>query len=448
MDSKRNPPFTAREVALTVLSDVDSGPTNDVFSLTFEQSSLSIQDRQLATELIQGTLRHRGIIDFYLSRWFQGDFQHANSNLKNLLRLGLYQLLYLDRIPDHAAVNSSVELAKRHLGPKPAKLVNAVLRRAIREKDALPELKVRNKVEALAISTSHPLWLFRKWVSRFGLDNAEALCQANNRLPSLWLRWNPLKTNRELFLKLLQESKVEAVVTKISSGHVLIQGKLNLQTWQPFWDGVCTVQDVSAGLPVQLLDPQPGELILDFCAAPGGKTTQIAETIGDHGTVIAQDVSLQRIYKVKENINRLNLNSIHCMVGNGVGLKRQLFGRILLDVPCSGLGVLQRRPDIRWRRKPKDIQILKRLQRNILEQAIQLIKPNGVIVYSTCTIEPEENAELIDRFLQDHPTWQRDDAGKWIDHNVVNSKGEIETYPHIHNMDGSYAVRLIPKSTS
>jgi 16S rRNA (cytosine967-C5)-methyltransferase len=448
MDSKRNPPLSAREVALTVLSDVDNGPTDDIFSLTFEHSSLSTRDRQLATELVQGTLRHRGIIDYYLKHWFKGDFQHAKLELKNILRLGLYQLLYLDRIPDHAAVNSSVELAKYHLGSKPANLVNAVLRRAIREKDELPELKVRSRIDALAISTSHPLWLVRKWVSRFGWDGAEALCLANNQLPSLWLRWNPLKTNRESFLELLQKSNVEAVPSNISSNHVLIRGKLNLQTWQPFWDGFCTVQDASAGLPVQLLDPKPGETILDFCAAPGGKTTQIAETIGDRGTVLAQDISLERIIKVEENINRLNLNSIHFEVGNGTGLKGKQFDRILLDVPCSGLGVLQRRPDIRWRRKPKDIQTLNRLQRHILEQAIKLTKPNGVIVYSTCTIEPEENIELIDQFLQDHKSWQRDDAGKWFDHSLVNPQGEIETYPHIHNMDGSYAVRLILKSTS
>jgi 16S rRNA (cytosine967-C5)-methyltransferase len=448
MDSTKNPPASAREVALTVLSTMDSGHTDEIFSLTCERSSLSARDRQLSTELVQGTLRHRGIIDFYLEHWFQGDFHRAKSELKNILRLGLHQLLYLDRIPDHAAVNSSVELAKHHLGPKPAKLVNAVLRRAIREKDALPELKIRNRAETLAISTSHPLWLIRRWVSRFGWDGAEALCQNNNLLPSLWLRWNPLKTNRESFLKLLQESKVEAIPSEVSPSHVLLQGRLSLQDWLPLQDGYCTVQDISAGLPVQLLDPQPGELILDFCAAPGGKTTQIAETMGDDGLVIAQDVSFGRISLVSENISRLNLKSIRRAVGNGTGLKERLFDRILLDVPCSGLGVLQRRPDIRWRRKPRDIQTLNKLQRNILEQAIHLIKPNGVIVYSTCTIEPEENSELIDRFLSDYPSWQRDDANIWVDQSVVNPKGDVETYPHIHNMDGSYAVRLIPKSTA
>ena len=446
MDSINNPPISAREVALTVLSTMNSSHTDEIFSLTFERSSLSEQDRQLTTELVQGTLRHRGIIDFYLSHWFQGDFRGAHPELKNILRLGIYQLLYLDRIPDHAAVNSSVELAKHHLGQKPAKLVNAVLRRAIREKDALPDLKVRNKTETLATSTSHPLWLVRRWVTRFGWDEAEVLCRANNNLPSLWVRWNPLKTNRESFLELLCESKIEAVISEVSSSHVLLRGRLNLQNWLPLQEGYCTVQDVSAGLPVQLLDPQPGEQILDFCAAPGGKTTQIAETIGDHGLVIAQDVSFGRISMVKENLNRLHLNSIRCVEGNGTSLKEQLFDRILIDVPCSGLGVLQRRPDIRWRRKPRDFQTLNRIQRNILEQAIHLIKPNGVIVYSTCTIEPEENSELIDRFLQDHPSWQRDNANKWVDHRVVNPKSEIETYPHLHNMDGSYAVRLIPKS--
>jgi 16S rRNA (cytosine967-C5)-methyltransferase len=443
MDNREDVPSSARRVVLNVLSSAHRAHADDLLSVELSRSALSAKDRQLITELVWGTLRWQGRLDYYLRRWFRGDFRQADRTLKNVLRLGLYQLLYLDRIPDHAAVDTSVELAKQHLGAKPARLVNAVLRRAIREKDSLPQPDSRNQLETLSVTTSHPAWLVLRWAARFGWKDAEALCKANNAYPDLWVRWNPLKTDLESFLKIAGESGVEAVPSEVSFGHVKLLGGVNLGEWQPFLDGLCTVQDASAGFPVQLLDPQPGELILDFCAAPGGKATQIAEAINDQGTVVAQDVSPGRTGKVQEHISRLGLTSIRCLVGNGSCLREQVFDRVLLDVPCTGFGVLRRRPDIRWRRTADDIRYLVSIQYSILETAAKLVKPSGVMVYSTCTTEPEENWELIDRFLMDHPSWRRYNAERWVDQSVVNPRGEVETYPHIHNMDGSYAVRLV-----
>ncbi|KPL06889.1 hypothetical protein AMJ86_06740 [bacterium SM23_57] len=436
---------SARGIALDVLSAAESSHADESLSHALGRSVLSTKDRQLATELVQGVLRWRGQLDYYLGRWFQGDFRHANIRLKNILRLGLYQLLYLDRVPDHAAVDSSVDLAKQSTGLKPARLVNAVLRRAIREKTTLPIPDPRNQLESVSITSSHPAWLVQRWASRFGWKETQDFCHCNNATPDLWIRWNPLRTDRDSFLELLQESNLDAEPSDISPWHVKLLSGTNLSDWSPLQDGQCTVQDVSAGLPVILLDPQLGETILDFCAAPGGKTTQIAEKIQDNGTVVAQDVSPDRINRITDHIYRLNLTSIHCLVGNGACLRFKHFDRILLDVPCSGLGVLRRRPDIRWKRPPDEIRFMTSIQRSILEEAANLVKPKGVIVYSTCTTEPEENWEQIDRFLMDHPEWHRKNAEQWVNPAVVNPRGEIETYPHIHNMDGSYAVRLIRK---
>jgi len=436
-------PSSARDVALSVLSGSERGHTDELLSAELDSASLSVKDRQFATELVQGTLRWRGLLDFHLRRWFQGDYRRADLYLKNVLRLGLYQLLYLDRVPDHAAVDSSVELAKQRVGLKAARLVNAILRRAVREKDSLPEPDSRNRLDWVSISTSHPQWLVRRWVSRFGWQETEALCRCNNAVPDLWLRWNPLKTDRQSFLAILKESGTEVEESDISPRHVLIRDNLDDPILRLLQDGLCTVQDVSAGLPVALLDPQPGEIILDFCSAPGGKATQIAETLADNGVIVAQDVSGDRVTKVVENVIRLGLTSIRCVVGNGLGLRNHTFDRILLDVPCSGLGVLGRRPDIRWKRNLSEIRFLATVQRSILETAANLVKTDGVIVYSTCTTEPEENWEQIDQFLLDHPQWRRDNAEHWVNPSVVNPRGEIETYPHIHHMVGSYAVRLV-----
>lgn len=436
---------SARGTALDVLSAAESSHADELLSNALGRSTLSVKDRQLTTELVQGVLRWRGQLDFYVRRWFQGDFRHADTQLKNILRLGLYQLLYLDRIPDHAAVDSSVELAKARLGLKPARLVNAVLRRAIREKTTLPMPDPRNQLESVSITTSHPAWLVQRWASRFGWKETRDFCHCNNVTPDIWIRWNPLRTDRDSFLNLLQESNLDAEPSDISPWHVKLLSNINLSDWLPLKEGLCTVQDVSAGLPVLLLDPQPEETILDFCAAPGGKATQIAEKTHDIGTIVAQDVSPHRISRITDHIHRLNLTSIRCLVGNGACLRVKHFDRILLDVPCSGLGVLRRRPDIRWKRSPDEIRFMTSIQRSILEEAANLIKPKGVIVYSTCTTEPEENWEQIDRFLLDHPEWRRENAEQWINPAVVNPRGEIETYPHIHNMDGSFAARLIWK---
>jgi 16S rRNA (cytosine967-C5)-methyltransferase len=434
---------SARGVALAVLSASESGHVDELLSRELGRSNLSAKDRQLVTELAQGTLRWRGRLDFFLRRWFKGDYRRADTRLKNILRLGLYQVLYLDRIPDHAAVDTSVDLAKQLPGAKAASLVNAILRRAIRERDSLPEPDSRNRLESLSIAMSHPEWLVKRWADRFGWKDTEAFCRVNNSTPDLWVRWNPLKTDQDSFLAILHESRITAEPSAISPHHVLIHDNLNVAEWKPFRDGLCTVQDVSAGLPVMLLDPQPGETILDFCAAPGGKATQIEETMGDQGFVIAQDVSPDRIVKVRQNIERLGLSSICCLVGDGSTLRGHRFDRILLDVPCSGLGVLRSRPDIRWKRSPEDIRFMASIQRTILETAADLAKREAVIVYSTCTTEPEENWEQIDRFLLDHPQWWRDKSEQWVSPTVVNPRGEIETYPHIHNMDGSFAVRLV-----
>jgi len=411
--------------------------------------SLSSQDRALLTELTYGTLRWRGRLDADLAPLLRHPLQKTNPFLKNLLRLSLYQFLFLDRIPDYAAVNEAVQLAKNHAGEKAAGFVNGVLRNFLREQQqvAKPDPK-ESPIKAVAEYWSHPEWLVERWLSYFGAAETEALLKANNEEAPLVLRTNPRQGTREGLLELFQSRNIQASPTRWSPQGITVQSKGLVENLPGFHEGSFQVQGEASQLVAYLLDPQPGEHILDACAAPGGKTTQIAELMDDTGEIIATDVSAKGLHKVQENATRLRLESIRAFQADlAKPLSRSFsrpFDRILIDAPCSGFGTLRSHPEIKWNRVEADIKRLSVLQEKILVNAASYLKPGGVLVYSTCTLIDDENERVVKTFLQQQKEFVLDDATAYLPQPARSLvRGNyFMALPHKHNTDGFFAARM------
>ncbi len=445
--TRRDPrPKSAREVALVVLQQVDTRKAfaDLLLNQAFKQGQLDARDAALATELVNGTLRWRARLDWVLNPYVRSGLEGLSPWILNDLRLGLYQILFLDRVPDHAAVDQSVRLARKFGHDGSAGLVNAVLRRVLRERDTLrdPETVLTDPAEALAVAWSHPEWVVARWLRRFGPDETRKLLAANNDPPALGLRVNTMRTDRETLRALLADRGIETEASPVSRLSLVSRGNLTPRTIPEFQDGLFFVQDPSETLVVELLDPQPGERILDLCAAPGGKATQIQECRDDQGTVVAVDVQANRLGRIRENVQRLKLSGLLPVVADGRAFGvRQPFDRVLVDAPCSGLGVLGRRADARWRKTSASLRTLAAVQAGIISAAAPLVKPGGVLGYSVCSFEPEETTRVIEGFLKEHDDFSVEPAGEFLPADVVTDDCLL-MLPHRHATDGAFAARL------
>lgn len=400
-------------------------------------------DKGLMNEIVTGVVRWQLKLDWVLTGFFHGNFTKAETNIKNALRVALYQILFLDKVPASAAVNEGVEFIKRLRGQKIADLVNAVLRNIIRNLENIryPDPN-EDRNRHLSVVESHPAWLVNRWVARFGYDEAKLLLAANNRRPDLTLRVNRLKIQFDYFLSQLTQFQIQFTRSTYLENFVRVQHMAGIGGSEMFRQGFFSVQDESGGLAVKLLDPQPGERIIDLCSAPGGKTTFIGELMKNVGELVSIDRYETRLNLVKNSAQRLGVSVAHFLVADATSVQLPPADRVLVDAPCSGLGVLAKKPDAKWRREPDDIRDLMKLQQAILGNAATLVKPGGLIVYSTCTTEPEENSELVRAFVTAHPEFTIEPAGDLVPKDVVSSEGWIETFPHKQGMDGSFAVRL------
>jgi 16S rRNA (cytosine967-C5)-methyltransferase len=349
----------------------------------------------------------------------------------------------MERVPDSATVNEAVNLTKKFGHRGTVALVNAVLRNYLRDKSRVrfPSWE-EDKVENIALFYSFPSWMVESWLNMFGEEEAIALCQAFNERPKLCCRMNSVKADPHSLKEKLIKSK-----TKFKSGRFLenfyyIESRVDLNRFIPLQEGLVYLQDESAGFPVILLDPQPGEVILDLCAAPGGKTTFMAELLKESGKVLAVDKSWEKIKLLRENCRRLGTNSVDCFCGDACNFQCGPVDRVLVDAPCSGLGVLGRNSDSRWRKQKEDLLRLQKLQLKIVSNAANLVKKGGVLVYSTCTITKEENDQVIERFLEKRRDFKLAHASLYVDSRVVDESGFVRTFPHIHKTDGSFAARL------
>jgi 16S rRNA (cytosine967-C5)-methyltransferase len=400
-------------------------------------------DKGLMNEIVTGVTRWQMKLDWVLTGFFHGNFTKAETNIRNALRVALYQILFLDRVPHSAAVNEAVEFMKRIRGQKAADLVNAVLRNIIRNLENIryPDPK-EDRIRHLSVVESHPYWMTRRWVDRFGYDEARRMMAANNRIPELSLRINRLKTDVAAFHQLLAQHNVAFSASRYLDSFIRVAHMSNIGGSDMFRQGYISVQDESAGLAVRLLDPRPGERVIDLCAAPGGKTIYMAELMNNQGEIIAVDRYETRLNLVKTAAQRTGVTIAQLLAGDAAEIDLPPGDRVLVDAPCSGLGVLAKKPDAKWHRQIEDIERLGSTQQSILRNAARLVKPGGVLVYSTCTIEPEENRSVIDAFLQEHPEFTLEPAAPLVHAEVVSSAGTVETFTHRHGMDGSFAARL------
>ncbi len=449
----RGPARTAREAALRALRDIDvkEAYANLALDAHLSRSRLEGRDRGLATELVYGVTRRRATLDWAIGQVATRPLDKMDPWVRNILREAVYQILYMDRIPDSAAVDEAVELAKRYGHAGVAKFVNGVLRNLIRRREALvwPD-PAEDPVGALAVTHSHPEWLVREWTGRYGTEEATRLLEAANRVPPLTIRVNKLKATREQVAEALAAEGVQTEPTAHSPQGLIVRGltsATSLEQLKAMKEGLFTVQDESSMLVGPALAPEPGWLVIDVAAAPGGKATHLAELMQNQGKVLAVDIHPHKIDLIEENARRLATTIVEGLCLDAREIGKHMPGRadaVLCDVPCSGLGTLARRPDARWRKAPEDIDALAQVQRAILESAAAAVKPGGVLVYSTCTIHPKENQEMVEGFLADHPEFAFEELEPYLPPSLAGEDrgGWIQLLPHIHGTDGFFIARM------
>lgn len=451
MSKKKKAPIwdgNVRDAALTILLAVDEKQaySNLLLHQTIEKYHIDAKDRGLLTELTYGTLQYKLTLDYYLEPYVRGKL---DTWVRWLLRLALYQIAYLDKIPDHAAVNEAVEIAKhraRHGGI--AATVNGILRSILR--NGLRETTdIKDTAERIAIETSHPEWLVRRYIDGFGVEITEDMLIENNFPPLQTVRVNATKADTRGGLEALWEEKyaVRRSENVPECLHV-IEGQPARS--KAFADGIITIQDESSMLPAYALDVQPGMRVYDMCAAPGGKTTHIAEKMNNEGELIATDLHKHKIKLIQENADRLGLTIIKPHVLDGRKATDEFeaasFDRILVDAPCSGLGVIRRKPDIKYTKTEEDFASLHKIQVDLLDAAYELLKPQGKMVYSTCTIDKMENNGTVDAFLAKHPDMQLAPVENAPEAAVgLREEGMMQVFPQQFNSDGFFVASFVKK---
>jgi 16S rRNA (cytosine967-C5)-methyltransferase len=440
----------------------------DLFDQVTERTSLDTRERAFMVELTRGCLRYRATLDWRLGAISDRPVARLPTLVQIILRLGAYQLLHMDRVPESAAVNESVRMMKQHskrLGRDWSRFVNAVLRSLLRSQEPDWPDATKDPVEAFAVRYSCPKWLVERWCRLWGTSRAEALCRASLESPPLTLRVNTLRTSRGAYLAELAATQLEAGPTAISPVGIHLARSGSVALLPGYADGRFYVEDEAAQLIPLLLDVQPGQRVLDACAAPGGKATHLATLMANRGEIVAVDRAASRLERVMDNCRRLGVTMVTPVIGDvralvdqepllsargGRRLSRQAdlkepFDRILLDAPCSGLGVLRRHPEGKWYKTPDSIAKHRQVQMELLAATSRLLRPGGLLVYSTCSIEPEETESVIDEFCQSHQAFQRESIAPWLPQSglpFVTPRGDLSTMANVYSMDSFFAARV------
>ncbi len=411
-----------------------------------EDESLDRRSQRQVRDYVAGVTRSRRWLDFILSRLYHGAYDDVELRLRQILRLGAYELLFT-HTPSHAAIYENVELAKQMIRPGAGRLVNGMLRTLDRDREYIPEPDTGDRSNDLAIRHSHPTWMVRRWLDRYGEADTVDLLEWNNRRPMYSVRINPLSTTRMAFTDQLDALDAVWVDSPYLDDFVRMKRLQPLIKEGLLDEGQCAVQDESAGLIVQLLDPQPGETIIDGCAGPGGKATYAAQRMGGAGRICAIDVNEQRVGLVRDAAAAQGVDDV---IDTWTGELQAApadpdlpqADRVLVDAPCSGLGVLAKRADLRWQRSPEDLDELTALQGELLDAAAALVKPGGLLVYATCTIEPEENEDRVAAFVDEHNDFTVESAEGAVPPDFVTEAGYFVSTPQTHGIDGAFGARL------
>ena len=444
MADKQKKPKSPRATAVEILDRIDQKGEYAEPLLDAALSDGSIpnpHDRALLTELVYGTLRMRGRIDWIIARLYKGEAAALQAPVPSILRTGLYQLLYTDRIPAFAAVNEAVSIAKKEC-PAAAGLVNAILRNALREKEniAWPEM-AKDPGKAIAVLHSHPRWLVERWLDQYGFDETIAICKENNAIPQTVVRVNRLKATREEVIAALATEEIVAEKTRWSEEGLHLSGSTaGLRETAAFRDGWIRVQDEASQLVSRLVAPKPGERVLDLCAGAGGKTLHMAALMENRGEIVAVDLHPDKLHLLEAEAGRLGVTITTTHAGDAKALPERFrggFDCVLLDAPCSGLGTLRRNPEIRWRIAPADLETSMSLQKRLLKSAADYVKPGGRLVYGVCTLTPEENESVAAHLLATRPEFKRIPPAE-IHPELIDADGFLRTFPHRHGTDGFF----------
>lgn len=441
-------PLRVRDVALSLLERIEREHafSHILLNHTLNEKPFHEKDKALLTELVYGTIKRKNTLDFYLSPFIKKGIHSLDSWVRQLLRLSVYQFVYLDRIPPRAVVHEAVTIAKvrGHVGV--SKFVNGVLRTFLRE--SLPTTEKLEGVEKYAIEWSHPEWLLEEWIHDYGFDEAKKMAETNLFPAPVTVRVNQLQLTKEEAKRALEEEGCEVENGHLSPDALLIK-KGKIPQTKTYETGAITIQDESSMLVARLLDPQPGMKVVDVCAAPGGKTTHIAERMEDKGEIYAFDLHQKKVQFIEEQRKRLHLTSIKTKALDARKLpdfyERCSFDRVLVDVPCSGFGIIRRKPEIKWQKKPSDLERLPDVQLEILEKASELVKKGGRLIYSTCTVRKIENEAVVRAFLE------RNHGFEWDEEAMKNlptslqpqvNQGEVTILPHHFETDGFFMAAL------
>ncbi|MGV8056500.1 MAG: 16S rRNA (cytosine(967)-C(5))-methyltransferase RsmB [Smithellaceae bacterium] len=404
-------------------------------------------DGRLLTHLVYGVLRFRGHLDWILEKLCRGNWEKTDESIKNILRVGLFQLKFNNRLPAFAVVDEAVKVAK-NINPAKSGLINAVLRNYLRNGSSIEfPSQEKNPAEFIAAYHSHPLWLIKSWIKLFGLQNTQAMCAANNEMPPLTLRVNTLKTSRSELKENLTKAGFNLNDTPFSpDGLILNNSASPIQKTSFFQEGYLRLQDEASQLISYLLNPKSSESILDVCAGTGGKTTHLAAILKNNGEILATDFDSKKIDELKKDALRLGITIIetsHADLTRGLPeLLKEKFDHVLVDAPCSGLGTLRRNPEIKWHIAAANLPACTRTQNTVLQNASTAVKKGGHLIYCTCSLLPQENEHVVGNFLKLNPHFSVCLPPESIPSQLTDSKGYFRTFPHLHNMDGFFAVCL------
>lgn len=426
----------ARVVAAEICGDLRAGELLDP-AFDRRASRLDARDRRWTRELVYGMLRRRAWLDAVLADRVRGGIARLDADLTDLLRLGAYQLLHMGSVPAYAGIAQTVELAKRRHGLGASKLANAVLRRVDRERASLDVHMSTNSLEALALEHSHPAWLVARWAARWGVEETRDLLIANNREAPLVAR--PYNIAREQLEAMLEDAGIHVADAPLLADAIELQSVSSLTELGAFRQGLFHLQDPASTLVTEYAAVPHGGDVADLCAAPGGKSIELSRRAGH---VYSSDISPFRLQRLVDNVRRLEIAHVHPYVADARLPAMRPMDAVLVDAPCTGTGTFRRHPDARWRLKASDLAVMAALQRSILRSLASVVKPGGLLVYSTCSLEPEENDAQVDDFLAANPGWQVEPPPEGTVPPSVMDAGRLRVLPQHHGTDGAFAARL------
>lgn len=454
-----------RQIALEILKEIEEKGAYSNITINKYMRKYKLEEAAFIRELVYGVIENKIYLDYIISKLVKSGFNKLQGIIKLILELGIYQLAFLTKTPDYAVINESVKLVKKY-SYRHAGFVNGVLRNYIRQcKDIkLPRIE-ENLVEYLSVKYSYNKWLIEEFLDQYHVEFTESLLQSLNTTPTMTVRINTLKTDKETLIKELMTRNIEAYPCNYAKDALILKGKNIIQNNDLFEKGFYQAQDESSMIAIKALDPKPGETIMDVCAAPGGKTLYMAELMKNQGSIIARDIHEHKLKLLKDRAAIHGITIINTEVFDSLKMDVSMQGqadKVLVDAPCSGFGVIRRKPEIKYNRDKKDISHFANMQYNILCQASQYVKEGGVLMYTTCTLLLEENDDIISKFLNTHRNYEiepihigeeyQNSVEKKEIYNALGQKrrivGSVQLYPEIHNTDGFYICKMLKKRES